>query len=89
MHFDQLKRRHGYWAAQSRGRSPRARSPETARFSRAHKSNQCRASAGKSFLNVASAAELLFYLEFAASALKKSAPRPRKRGDTKIALNYR
>jgi hypothetical protein len=46
-------------------------------------------SAEKSLVNVSSAAELLFYLEFAASALKKSAPRPRKRGDTKIALNYR
>jgi hypothetical protein len=33
----------------------------------------------KLFLNVSSAAELLFYLEFAASALKKAAPRPRKR----------
>jgi hypothetical protein len=30
-------------------------------------------------LNISSAAELLFYLEFAASALKKAAPRPRKR----------
>ena len=37
-------------------------------------------SAKKPFINVLSAAELLFYLEFAASALKKSAPRPRKRG---------
>ena len=34
-------------------------------------------------VNVSSAAELLFYLEFAASALTKSAPRPRKRGETK------
>ena len=33
----------------------------------------------KLFLNISSAAELLFYLEFAASALKKAAPRPRKR----------
>jgi len=30
-------------------------------------------------LNTSSAAELLFYLEFAASALKKAAPRRRKR----------
>ena len=30
-------------------------------------------------LNISSTAELLFYLEFAASALKKAAPRPRKR----------
>ena len=30
-------------------------------------------------LNTSSAAELLFYLEFASSALKKAAPRPRKR----------
>jgi hypothetical protein len=37
-------------------------------------------SAEKLFLNISSAAELLFYLEFAASALKKAAPRPRKRG---------
>src|SRR5262245_4679680 len=37
-------------------------------------------SAKKSFVNVSSAKELLFYLEFAASAVKKSAPRPRKRG---------
>jgi hypothetical protein len=36
-------------------------------------------SAKKPFINVLSAAELLFYLEFAASALKKPAPRPRKR----------
>ena len=45
-------------------------------------------SAEELIVDVSSAAELLFYLEFAASALKKSAPRPRKRGDTKIALNY-
>jgi hypothetical protein len=32
-------------------------------------------SAEKPFVNVSSAAELLFYLEFAASALTKSAPR--------------
>jgi hypothetical protein len=36
-------------------------------------------SAKEFFLNISSAAELLFYLEFAASALKKAAPRPRKR----------
>ena len=35
-------------------------------------------SAEKLFLNVSSAAELLFYLEFAASALEKAAPRPLK-----------
>jgi hypothetical protein len=33
----------------------------------------------KLFLNISSAAELLFYLEFAASTLKKAAPGPRKR----------
>ena len=33
----------------------------------------------KLFLNVSSTAGLLFYLEFAASALNKSAPRSRKR----------
>ena len=38
--------------------------------------------------DVSSATELLFCLERAASALKKSAPRPRERGETKIALNY-
>jgi hypothetical protein len=36
-------------------------------------------SAKELFLNISSAAELLFYLEFAASALKKAAPRRRKR----------
>jgi hypothetical protein len=41
------------------------------------------------FVNVSSAAELQLYLEFAASALKKSAPSPRERGETKIAVNYR
>jgi len=40
-------------------------------------------SAEKLFVNVSSAAELLFYLEFAASALTECAPRPRKRGETK------
>jgi hypothetical protein len=44
-------------------------------------------SAEKPFVHVSSAAELLFYLESAASALKKSAPRPREREETKIALN--
>ena len=42
-------------------------------------------SAEKPLVNVPSAAELLFYLEFTASALKKSAPRPLERGETKIA----
>jgi hypothetical protein len=41
----------------------------------------------KPFVSVSSAAELLFYLESAASALKKSAPRPLEREETKIALN--
>jgi hypothetical protein len=46
-------------------------------------------SAEKPLVNISSAAELLFYLEFAASALKKSAPRARKRRETKIVtLNY-
>ena len=40
------------------------------------------------FANVSSAAELQLYLEFAASALQKSAPRPRERGETKIAPSY-
>jgi hypothetical protein len=35
--------------------------------------------AEKLFLNVSSTAGLLFYLEFAASALNKAAPRPQKR----------
>jgi hypothetical protein len=46
-------------------------------------------SAEELFVNVSSAAELLLHLEFAASALTKSAPRGRQRGETKIALNYR
>jgi hypothetical protein len=33
----------------------------------------------KPVVNISSAAELLFYLEFAASALKKATPRARKR----------
>jgi hypothetical protein len=44
-------------------------------------------SAEEPFINVSSVAELLLYLESAASALKKSAPHPRKRDETKIALN--
>jgi hypothetical protein len=46
-------------------------------------------SAEEPFVNGSSAAELLLCLERAASALKKSAPRPREREETKIALNYR
>ena len=45
-------------------------------------------SAEEPFVNVSWAAELLLYLEFAASALEKSAPRPRECGKTKIAPNY-
>jgi hypothetical protein len=37
------------------------------------------------FVNVSSASKLLLYLEFAASALNKAAPRPRKREWTKLA----
>ena len=37
-------------------------------------------SAEKPIVNVSSAAELLFYLEFAASALERPMSRPRKRG---------
>jgi hypothetical protein len=44
-------------------------------------------SAEKPLVNTSSAAELLFYLEFAASALKKSAPRARKRRETKIVTS--
>jgi hypothetical protein len=40
------------------------------------------------FGDVSSATELLLYLEFAASALEESAPRPQERGKTKIAPNY-
>ena len=47
----------------------------TRRLSRADKSNQCPAFCGKAFGHFSSAAELLFYLEFAASALKKAAQR--------------
>jgi hypothetical protein len=42
-------------------------------------------SAEEPFVNVSSAAELLLYLEFAASALKKSAPHSRRSWETKIA----
>jgi hypothetical protein len=46
-------------------------------------------SAAEPFVGVSSAGELLFYLECAAaSALKRSVSRSRKRGETKIALNY-
>jgi hypothetical protein len=44
-------------------------------------------SAEKPFINVSSLAELLLHLESAASALKKSARRPREREETKIRLN--
>ena len=41
-------------------------------------------------LDVSLATELLFYLERADSALKRSVSRPRERGETKIvARNYR
>ena len=47
-------------------------------------------SAEEPFVNVSSAAELLFYLERAASALKKSVSRSQERGEMKIvAFNYR
>jgi hypothetical protein len=47
-------------------------------------------SAEEPFVNASSAAELLFYLERAASALKKSVSRSQERGETKIvAFNYR
>ena len=45
-------------------------------------------SAKEPFVDVSSATELIFYLERAASALKKSLSRSRERGETKIALNY-
>jgi len=49
-----------------------------------------RLSAKEPFVDVSSAKELLFYLERAASALKKSVSRSRERGETKIvAFNYR
>ena len=43
-------------------------------------------SAEKPFVNFLSAAEVLLYLEFACSALKKSALHPREQ---EIVLNYR
>ena len=46
-------------------------------------------SAEEPFINVSSVAELLMHLESAVSALRKSAPRPRKREETRIALNQR
>jgi len=47
-------------------------------------------SAEEPFVNVSSAAELLFYLERAASAPKKSVSHSQERGETKIvAFNYR
>jgi len=47
-------------------------------------------SAEEPVVDVSSATELLFYLERAASALKKSVSRSRERGETKIvAFNYR
>ncbi len=45
-------------------------------------------SAEETFMDGLSAAELLLYLQFAASALEKSAPRLQERGKTKIAPNY-
>jgi hypothetical protein len=39
-------------------------------------------SAEEPLVNVSSVAELLLYLEFAASALKKAAPPSRERGET-------
>ena len=45
-------------------------------------------SAEEPLADASSATELQLYLERAASALQKYAPRPRERGETKIALNY-
>jgi hypothetical protein len=45
-------------------------------------------SAKEPFVDVSSATELLFYLELAASALKRSVSRSREREETKIAPNY-
>jgi predicted DNA-binding ribbon-helix-helix protein len=52
--------------------------------------NQIKAglSAKEPFVDVSSATELLFYIERAASALKRSMSRSRERGETKTALNY-
>jgi hypothetical protein len=47
-------------------------------------------SAEEPVVDVSSAAELLLYLECAASALKRSVSRSQERGETKIvAFNYR
>jgi len=47
-------------------------------------------SAEEPVVDVSSAGELLFYLERAASALKKSVSRSQERGETKIVVfNYR
>jgi len=47
-------------------------------------------SADEPVVDVSSAAELLFYLERAASALTRSVSRSQERGETKIvAFNYR
>jgi hypothetical protein len=48
-------------------------------LSRAHKSNQCRAVCGKVLRQCLIGGRASVYLEFAASALNKSAPRPRGR----------
>jgi hypothetical protein len=46
-------------------------------------------SAVEPFINVSSAAELLLYLECADSALKRSVPRSREYGETKVvAFNF-
>jgi hypothetical protein len=45
-------------------------------------------SAEEPFVNVSSSAELLLYLEFAASALKKAAPLSRERGEATVVLSY-
>ena len=45
-------------------------------------------SAKEPFVDVSSATEFLSCLESATSALKRSVSRSRKRGETKIALNY-
>jgi predicted DNA-binding ribbon-helix-helix protein len=52
--------------------------------------NQIKAglSAKEPFVDVSSATELLFYIERAASALKRSMSRSRERGETKTVLNY-
>jgi hypothetical protein len=45
-------------------------------------------SAEEPFVNVSSSVELLLYLEFAASALKKAAPLSRERGEATVVLSY-